>query len=113
MKVKTDLLMSSKVKTKNNAKVHTPDRIKKKIQKGTLHWSSRPPVFIGVNRVEMLVLLLPHVRQREFLAWDGQIGPVILGGVPLTIGWWDPAVCPELFVNVDNLGYDPLSTSEL
>jgi hypothetical protein len=29
----------------------------------------------------MLVLLLPHGRRREFLAWDGQIGPVILGGL--------------------------------
>jgi hypothetical protein len=47
--------------------------------KGALHWKSRPPVFIGVNRVKMLVLLLPHVRQREFLAWDGQLGSVILG----------------------------------
>jgi hypothetical protein len=27
----------------------------------------------------MLVLLLPYGRWREFLAWDGQIGPVILG----------------------------------
>jgi hypothetical protein len=70
-------------KAKKKAKVHPPDRIKKKeknkTQKGTLHWRSRPPVFIGVNRVEMLVLLFPYVRRREFLAWDGQIGPVILG----------------------------------
>jgi hypothetical protein len=59
--------------------VHPPDRIKKKkTQKGALHWKSRPPVFIGHKRVEMLVLLLPHVRWREFLAWDSQIGPVIL-----------------------------------
>jgi hypothetical protein len=27
----------------------------------------------------MLVLLLSHDRQREFLAWNGQIRPVILG----------------------------------
>jgi hypothetical protein len=40
---------------------------------------SRPLVCIGVNRVEMLVLLLPHVKQREVLAWGGQIGPIILG----------------------------------
>jgi hypothetical protein len=33
--------------------------------------------------VEILVLLPPHGRQRDFLAWDGQIGPVILGGVVL------------------------------
>jgi hypothetical protein len=58
--------------------VHPPDGIKK-TQKGALHWKLRPPVFIGLNRVEILVLLLPHGRQREFLAWDGQIGPVILG----------------------------------
>jgi hypothetical protein len=61
--------------------VHPPNRIKKKkeTQKGALHWRSRLPVFIGVNRVEILVLLLPYGRQREFLAWDSQIGPVILG----------------------------------
>jgi hypothetical protein len=85
---------------------------KKKTQKGVLYWRSRPPVFIGVNKVEMLVLLLSHVGRREFLAWDDQIGPVILGGSPLTTGWWDPAVCHEPSVNVNNLGCDPLSTSE-
>jgi dolichyl-phosphate-mannose--protein O-mannosyl transferase len=31
--------------------------------------------------VEVLVLLLSHVGWREFLAWDVQIGPVILGGL--------------------------------
>jgi hypothetical protein len=62
--------------------------------------------------MEMLVLLLPHVGCREFLPWDVQIGPVILGGAPLTTGWWDPAVCHEPCVNVNNLGCDPLSTSE-
>jgi hypothetical protein len=31
--------------------------------------------------VEVLVLLLPHVGWKEFLPWDGQIGPVILGGL--------------------------------
>jgi hypothetical protein len=55
--------------------------LKKKPQKGALHWKSRPPVFTGLNRVEMLVLLLPHVGWREFWAWDVQIGPVILGGL--------------------------------
>jgi hypothetical protein len=30
----------------------------------------------------------------------------------LTTGWWDPAVCHEPSVNVNNLGDDPLSTSE-
>jgi hypothetical protein len=54
---------------------------KKKNSKGALYWRSRPPVFIGVNKVVMLVLFLPHVRQREFLAWDGQISPIILGGL--------------------------------
>jgi hypothetical protein len=62
--------------------------------------------------VKVLVLLLPHVRWREFLAWDGQIGPVILGGAPLTTGWWDPVVYHESYVNVKNMGCDPLSTSE-
>jgi hypothetical protein len=31
--------------------------------------------------VKVLVLLLPHGRWREFLPWDGQIKPVILGGL--------------------------------
>jgi hypothetical protein len=31
---------------------------------------------------------------------------------PLATGWWDPAVCHEPYVNVNNLGCDPLSTSE-
>jgi hypothetical protein len=62
--------------------VYPPDRIKKKIktQKGALYRKSIPPVFIGLNRQEMLVLLLPHGRQREFLPWDGQTGPIMLGG---------------------------------
>jgi hypothetical protein len=29
---------------------------------------------------------------------------------PLTTTWWDPAVCHESYVNVNNLEYDPLST---
>jgi hypothetical protein len=29
----------------------------------------------------MLVLIRPHVRKREFFTWDGQTGPVILGGL--------------------------------
>jgi hypothetical protein len=33
-------------------------------------------------------------------------------GTPLTTGWRDPAVCHEPCVNVNNLGYYPLSTSE-
>jgi hypothetical protein len=52
-----------KHKKPNKAKVHPPDRIKekkkKKHSKGTVYWS-RPPVFIGINRVEMLILLPPR-----------------------------------------------------
>jgi hypothetical protein len=93
--------------------VHPPGSIKNKnSKKKALHWRSSRPAFIGVNRLEMLVLLLPYGRQKKFLAWDDQIGPVILGGTPLTTGWWDPAVCHEPCVNVNNLGFDPLSTSE-
>jgi hypothetical protein len=33
-------------------------------------------------------------------------------GPPLTTGWWDPALCYEPSVNVNNLGCDPLWTSE-
>jgi uncharacterized membrane protein YkvI len=65
--------------------VHPPDRInfkKKEKLKKEHHWKSRPPVFIGLNRVEVLGLLLPHVGRREFLPWDIQIGSVILGGLP-------------------------------
>jgi hypothetical protein len=60
----------------------------------------------------MLFLLLPHGRRRKFLPRDGQIGPIIFRGTPLTTGGWDPAVCHEPYVNVNNLGCDPLSTSE-
>jgi hypothetical protein len=52
-----------------------PDRIKKKKNsKGALHWRSRPPVFIGLNRVEVLVPLLPHVGWREIFPWDARLG---------------------------------------
>jgi hypothetical protein len=34
-----------------------------------------------LNRVEVLVLLLPHVGWRDFLPWDVHIRPVILGGL--------------------------------
>jgi hypothetical protein len=71
--------------------VHPLDRIKKTKQNKTKnkkeHYTgsqdrkSRPPVFIGLNSMEMLILLLPHGRQREFFAWDSQIGPVILRGL--------------------------------
>jgi hypothetical protein len=91
--------------------VHPPGRIKKKPQKGTLHRKSKLPVFTGLNRVEVLVLLLPHVGWREFLPWDGQIGPVILGG-SIDCRLVGSAVCHEPSVNVNNLGCDPLSTSE-
>jgi hypothetical protein len=33
-------------------------------------------------------------------------------GASLTTGWWDPAVCHEPCVNVNNLWCDPSSTSE-
>jgi hypothetical protein len=62
----------------------------------------RPQDFIRANGVEVIIpktkqnldfvsltlkqwagqhLLLPHGRQREFLLWDVQIGPVILEGL--------------------------------
>jgi hypothetical protein len=62
--------------------------------------------------VNVLVLLLPHFGRNEILAWDDQIGPVILGGALLTTGWGVPDVCHEPSVKVNNLGCDPLSTSE-
>jgi hypothetical protein len=71
-------LCKAKYKNKNKAKVHPPDRIKKNLKKSSTLEANMSVV--GVNRVEMLVLLLPHDRQREFLVWDVQIGPVILGG---------------------------------
>jgi hypothetical protein len=48
----------------------------------------------------------------NFWPGNGQIWPVILRGSPLTTGWWDSAICHEPYVNVNNLGDDPLSTSE-
>jgi hypothetical protein len=73
----TYIKQKEKEKTKPKYTLQIGQKIK--TQKETLRWSSRHPIFIGVNKVEMLVLLLPHGRQREFLAWDDQIGPVILG----------------------------------
>jgi hypothetical protein len=35
------------------------------------------------------------------------------GGGLLTTSWWDPAVCHEPYIKVNNLGCDPLSASEL
>jgi hypothetical protein len=61
--------------------VYPLDRIKKKILKKEHYIGGQDLQSIGVNRVEMLVLLLPHFRRKEFLPWDGQIGPVILGGL--------------------------------
>jgi hypothetical protein len=46
------------------------------------------------------------------VSWNSQIGPIILGGTPLTTGWCDPDVCYEPYINVNNLGCDPLLTSE-
>jgi hypothetical protein len=95
------------------AKVHPPDW-KKKTQKGPLHWKLRTPVFIWLNRVEMLLLLLPHVGWREFfgLGCTDWACYFMGGGAPLTTGWWDPAVCHKPYVNANNLGCDPLSKSE-
>jgi hypothetical protein len=62
--------------------------------------------------VEVLVLLLPHVGWKEFFPGMTRLGLLFERGAPLTIGWWDPVVCHEPYVNVNNLGYDPLSTSE-
>jgi hypothetical protein len=53
--------------------VHPPDRIKKTLKKkhytGGLETSRL--FFFKVNRVKPLVLLLPHVKGRKFLAWPG------------------------------------------
>jgi hypothetical protein len=93
-------VMHSK-ENKNKAKRYPPDRQKKKSQKGALHWRSSPPV----NKVEMLVLLLPHgLRWPDWTCYFRE--------APLTTGWWDPAVYHEPCVNINNLGCDPSSTSE-
>jgi hypothetical protein len=82
------IYLCKKNKKKYKAKVHPPDRIKKKNSKRNTALEVKTSSFIRVNRVQMLVLLLPHVRWREFFAWDGQIGPVIWGReAPLTTSW--------------------------
>jgi hypothetical protein len=68
MRVETDLLIKKK-KPKCSLQGALPP-----LQKGALHWKLRPPVFIGVTRVEMLVLLLPHVSGGNFFP-----GMAILG----------------------------------
>jgi hypothetical protein len=60
----------------------------------------------------MLVLLLPHVRWREIFGMEWPDWDCYFRGAPLTTGWWDLAVCREPSANVNNPGYDPLSTSK-
>jgi hypothetical protein len=48
----------------------------------------------------------------NFCPGMARFGCYFSGGAPLTTGWWDPAVCHEQSVNVDNLGCDPLSISK-
>jgi hypothetical protein len=60
--------------------VHLPDKkVLKKNSKRNTTLEVKTSSFYWINGVGMLVLFLLHVRQREFLAWDGQLGPVILG----------------------------------
>jgi hypothetical protein len=68
--------------------VHIPNRIKGKLKKEHRLEVLRSQAFIGVNRVEVLVLLLTDVMQREFLIRDGQA--CYLRRAPLTTGWWEP-----------------------
>jgi hypothetical protein len=46
------------------------------------------------------------------LGWPDWACYFKVGGAPLTICWQDPATYHEPSVNVNNLGCDPLSTSE-
>jgi hypothetical protein len=71
---------------------------------------SRPPVFIGLNKVKVLVLLLPHMEGIFALVCPDWA--CYLREAPFTTGWWDPAVCHEPYDNVNSPGCDPLSTSE-
>jgi hypothetical protein len=66
-----------KAKQKKKPKRHPPDRIFKNLKKE--HYPGGDDLQFLLSQESGDVLLLPHVRQREFLSWDGQIGPVILG----------------------------------
>jgi hypothetical protein len=86
--------------------VHPPDRIKKKkTQKGALQWKSRPPVFFWTQQSGDVSPTPSTCRQREFLI-------CYFRGAPLTTGWWDPPLCHEPSVNINNLGCDPLLATE-
>jgi hypothetical protein len=83
--------------------MHPPDGIKKRTQKGALHWRScdlkssldstewtwlvqKTKTGLCVINAQTLgydYLLLPHVRWRKFLTWNDQIEPVSLGWAPL------------------------------
>jgi hypothetical protein len=92
--------------------VHPPDRTKKKKKPlQPLHWKSRPPLFTGFNRVKISPTPSTCWMEGIFaLGWPDWA--YYFREAPLTTGWWDAAIGHEPYVNVNNLGCDPLSTSE-
>jgi hypothetical protein len=110
MRVETDLLMQSKIFKK--AKMHPPDRIKNKNSKRSTALKVKTSSFYW-SQQNGDISPIPSTCQTEGifgLGWPDWA--CYFRGPPLTTGWWDPAVCHEPFVNVSNLGYDPLSTYE-
>jgi hypothetical protein len=65
-----------KQKDNNKAKVLLQTALGKLRQE---HYTEATTASFCCTQQSADVPLLPHGRQREFLAWDGQIGPVILG----------------------------------
>jgi hypothetical protein len=93
--------------------VHPPDRIKKKILKKEHCAGGQDFQFLLESTEWRCKSYSCHMCDRgNFLGWDDQIGLIIFRRAPLTTGWWDPAVCHEPCINVNNLGCDSLSTSE-
>jgi hypothetical protein len=92
-------------------KVHTPGRIKKNSKRSTtqevkassFYWTQQSR---GVSPTPSTCWMegIFALRWPDWACYFRR--------APLTTGWWDPAVCHEQRVNVNNLGCDPLSTSE-
>jgi hypothetical protein len=97
--------------------VHPPDRIKKrkkekKTQKKSTILEAKTSSFYWTQQSGD-VSPTPSTWQAEGifgLGWPDWA--CYFRGAPLTTGWWDPAVCPETYVNANNLGCDPLSTAK-
>jgi hypothetical protein len=91
--------------------VHPPDRIRNKNSKRSTTLKVKTSRFYWSQQSGDVSPISTYQAEGIFgLEWPDWA--CYFRETPLTTGWWDPAVCHEPSVNVNNLGYDPLSTSE-